>query len=74
MVWEFSLRFDSREWGITQEFRLLNVHQYLASWPSKGNKQADNLPKFPKLTGEDGWEKGGHTVNQDLQADGVTWR
>ena len=74
-VWEYlSVRFDFRGRGITQEFRLLDVNgERLTGWISESRQGAQTLPEFLKLAGEDGWEMVGHTVNQDMQANGVTW-
>lgn len=73
-VWEFSVRSDFRGRGISQEFRLLDVNgERLTGWLSESNQGADTLPKFLKLTGKDGWEMVSHAVNQDVQANGVTW-
>lgn len=42
-------------------------------WTSEGGQGAKTLPEFLKLAGEDGWEMVSHTINQDMQANGVTW-
>lgn len=74
-VWEYlSIRFDYRGRGITQEFNLLDVNgQRLTGWMSENRQAAKTLPEFMKLAGEDGWELVSHTINQDMQANGVTW-
>jgi len=74
-VWEYlSVRFDYRGRGITQEFNLLDVNgQRLMGWTSESGQGAETLPEFLKLAGEDGWEMVSHTINQDMQANGVTW-
>ncbi len=69
-----SLRFDYRGRGITQEFNLLDVNgQRLAGWSGESGQGAKTLPEFLKLAGDEGWEMVSHTVNQDMQANGVTW-
>jgi len=83
-VWEYlSVRFDYRGRGITQEFNLLNVNllnvdlnvdgQRLTGWTSESRQGVKTLPEFLKLAGEDGWEMVSHPINQDMQANGVTW-
>ena len=42
-------------------------------WTSESGQGAETLPEFLKLAGEDGWEMVSHTINQDMQANGVTW-
>ena len=69
-----SVRFDYRGRGITQEFNLLDVSgQRLAGWIGEKRETAKTLPEFLRLSGEDGWELVSHVVNQDMQANGVTW-
>lgn len=74
-MWEYlSVRFDYRGRGITQEFNLLDVNgQRLTGWTSESKQGAKTLPEFLKLAGEDGWEMVSHTINQDMQANAVTW-
>ncbi len=56
-----------------REFKLLDINgERLTGWLSERNQGADTSPEFPKA-GEDGWEMVGVTVNQDMQANGVTW-
>ena len=57
---------DFKGRGSTQEFNLL-------TWTSESQQAAKPLPDFLRWTGEDGWEIGSHTVNQGIQANGVTW-
>lgn len=75
-MWEYlSARFDYRGRGVTEEFNLLAVNgQRLTGWTSESKQGAKTLPDFPKSAGEDGWEMVSHTINQDMQANGVTWR
>lgn len=74
-VWEYlSIRFDFKGRGITQEFNLFDVNgQRLTGWTSENQQAAKTLPEFLELAGKDGWEMVSHTVNQDMQANGVTW-
>lgn len=72
-VWEYlSARFDYRGRGITQAFNLLDVNgQRLTGWTSESKQTAKTLPEL-RLAGEDGWEMLSHSLNQDVQANGVT--
>lgn len=75
VVWEYlSVRFDYKGRGITQEFNLLDVNgKRMKGWLSEEQKSAATLPEFLRLAGEDGWELVSHALNQDLQANSVTW-
>ena len=75
MKWDYlSARFDYRGRGITQEFNLLDANGVrLSGWASASGQAAKTLPEFLRLAGEDGWEMLSHAVNQDMQANGVTW-
>jgi len=46
--------------------------QRLTGWTGENKQTAKTLPEFLRLAGEDGWEMVGHSVNQDIQANGVT--
>ncbi len=73
--WEYlSIRFDYKGRGITQEFNLFDMDgQRLTGWTSEGGNTAKTLPQFLALVGEEGWELASHVVNQDMQANSVTW-
>ena len=68
------MRFDYKGRGITQEFNLFDMNgQRLTGWVSESGSTAKTLPEFLALVGADGWELVSHAVNQDVQANGVTW-
>ena len=73
--WEYlSMRFDYKGRGITQEFNLFDVNgQRLTGWTGEKAQTAKTLSEFLVLVGEEGWELVSHVVNQDVQANGVTW-
>ena len=67
-----NIRFDFKGRGITQEINLLDIDgERVRGWNS--NQEVPSLPEMVAALGQDGWEMVSHMVNQDNQANGVTW-
>ena len=67
-----NIRFDFKGRGITQEINLLDIDgERVRGW--KNNKEVPTLPEMVAALGQDGWEMVSHMVNQDNQANGVTF-
>ena len=67
-----NIRFDFKGRGITQEINLLDIDGVRTrGWQS--TNEVPSLPEILAALGKDGWELVSHMVNQDGQANGVTW-
>jgi hypothetical protein len=66
------IRLDYKGRGITQEINLLDIDgQRIKGW---GNSAVvPTIPEMFAALGQDGWEMVSHVVNQDNQANGVTF-
>jgi hypothetical protein len=68
-----NIRFDFKGRGITQEINLLDIDgKRVKGWANNGDK-IPTLPELLNEVGQDGWELVSHTVNQDNQANAVTF-
>lgn len=66
------IRLDYKGRGITQEVNILDIDgQRIRGWGS--SKEVPTLPEMLASLGKDGWEMISHCVNQDNQANGVTF-
>ena len=72
-TWEYKqIRFDFKGRGITQEMNLVDIDgERIRGWGSGG--EVPTLPEMLTALGKDGWEMISHMVNQDGQANGVTF-
>lgn len=67
-----SVRLDFKGRGITQEINLLDIDgKRIKGWGS--STSVPTLPEMMAALGSDGWELVSHVVNQDNQANGVTF-
>lgn len=68
-----NIRFDFKGRGITQEINLLDIDgKRVRGWYQNRN-EVPTLPELLNAAGDDGWELVSHTVNQDNEANGVTF-
>lgn len=73
MAWEYKhIRLDYKGRGITQEINILDIDgERIRGWGF--SKEVPNLNEIIEKLGQENWEMVSHVVNQDNQANGVTF-
>ncbi|MFE1744090.1 hypothetical protein [Coleofasciculus sp. H7-2] len=68
-----NIRFDFKGRGITQEINLLDIDGKRVKGWLANTEEVPTLPNLLNAAGVDGWELVSHSVNQDNQANAVTF-
>ena len=73
MAWKYKhIRLDYKGRGITQEINILDIDgERIRGWGS--SKEVPKLNEIMEKLGQENWEMVSHVVNQDNQANGVTF-